>query len=75
MKHRTTPFNRNFARLLDEKDITPKQIAEMTGIARDAIYRYRNGGDPPVVPRADTLLRLARVLGVTMDELYGGEEQ
>ena len=75
MKHRTTQFNRNFARLLDEKDITPKQIAEMTGIARDAIYRYRNGGSPPVVPRADTLYRLSRVLGVTMDELYGGEEQ
>ena len=75
MKHRTTPFNRNFARLLDEKDITPKQIAKMTGIALDAIYRYRNGGNPPVVPRADTLLRLARVLDVTMDELYGGGEQ
>ena len=68
-------FNRNFARLLDEKDISPKQMAKMTGIALDAIYRYRNGGNPPVVPRADTLLRLARVLGVTMDELYGGEEQ
>lgn len=68
-------FNKNFERLLIEKNITPKQIAEMTGIARDAIYRYRNGGNPPVAPRADTLLRLARVLGVTMDELYGGEEQ
>ena len=61
--------------MLDEKDITPKQIAEMTGIARDAIYRYRNGGNPPTVPRADTLLRLARVLGVTMDELYGGDKE
>ena len=75
MKHRTTQFNRNFARMLDEKDITPAQVARMTGIPLGNIYHYRNGGNPPVVPRADTLLRLARVLGVTMDELYGGEEQ
>ena len=75
MKHRTTQFNRNFSRLLDEKDITPKQIADRTGIPLGNIYNYRNGGKVPVVPRADTLLRLARVLGVTMDELYGGEEQ
>ena len=75
MKHRTTQFNRNFARLLDEKDITPAQVARMTGIPLGNIYNYRNGGKVPVVPRADTLYRLAKVLGVTMDELYGGEEQ
>ena len=75
MKHRTTQFNRNFARLLDEKDITPKQIADRTGIPLGNIYNYRNGGKVPVVPRADTLYRLSRVLGVTMDELYGGEER
>ena len=72
MKHRTTQFNRNFARLLDEKDITPKQIVDRTGIPLGNIYNYRNGGKVPVVPRADTLYRLAKVLGVTMDELYGG---
>ena len=75
MKRRTTQFNRNFARLLDEKDITPKQIAEATGIPLGNIYNYRNGGKIPVVPRADTLYRLSRVLGVTMDELYGGDKE
>ena len=75
MKHRTTQFNRNFARLLDEKDITPKQIADRTGIPLGNIYNYRNGGKVPVVPRADTLYRLSRVLGVTMDELYGGDKE
>ena len=75
MKLRTTQFNRNFARLLDEKDITPKQIAEATGIPLGNIYNYRNGGKIPVVPRADTLYRLSRVLGVTMDELYGGDKE
>ena len=75
MKHRTTQFNRNFARLLDEKDITPKQIADRTGIPLGNIYNYRNGGKVPVVPRADTLYRLSRVFGVTMDELYGGDKE
>ena len=75
MKRRTTQFNRNFARLLDEKDITPAQVARMTGIPLGNIYNYRNGGKVPVVPRADTLYRLAKVLGVTMDELYGGDKE
>ena len=75
MKRRTTQFNRNFARLLDEKDITPAQVARMTGIPLGNIYNYRNGGKVPIVPRADTLYRLAKVLGVTMDELYGGDKE
>ena len=68
-------FNKNFERLLIEKNVTPMQISERTGIPLGNIYNYRNGGKNPVVPRADTLYRLAKVLGVTMDELYGGEEQ
>ena len=68
-------FNKNFGRLLIEKNITPMQISKQTGIPLGNIYNYRNGGKVPVVPRADTLYRLAKVLGVTMDELYGGEEQ
>ena len=68
-------FNKNFERLLIEKNITPMQIAERAGIPLGNIYNYRNGGKVPVVPRADTLYRLSRVLGVTMDELYGGDKE
>ena len=44
------------------------EVAERAGLAAEAYGRLERGG---IVPRADTLVRLAVALGVTTDSLVG----
>ena len=47
----------------DERDLTQKQLAEVTGIAQADISRFENGtGNPPL----RTLKRLAEGLGMSL---------
>lgn len=47
--------------------ITPEQLANQIGISRAAIYRYEAGA----TPRVDTLVLIAKHLGVTLPNLLG----
>ncbi len=51
-----------------EKHLTPKEVAEKTGVSRAAIYRYESG--QPV--RVDVLGRIADLFEVSLSSLLGG---
>ena len=59
-------------KLRDQKQLSQHKLAEQSGVSQQMISAIEKGIREP---RADILYKLARALGVTMDELYGhGEE-
>lgn len=58
--------------MLDEKNITQKQLAEITGITESAISHYIKGDR---VPRGTNLVKIAKALGTTTDDLLSGDRE
>ncbi len=50
-----------------ERNLTQKELAELSGVPQQNISAYESSGR---IPRADALCALAAALGATMDELY-----
>lgn len=50
----------------ERRGLTLQQMEEITGIALNTISRYERG---VISPNADTALKIAQALGVTVDEL------
>ncbi|MDD6190662.1 MAG: AMP-binding protein [Firmicutes bacterium] len=65
-----TTFGTNLKKKLEEKNITMTALANETGITYNMIKKYCNGGADPTVSYA---LKIAKALGVSMDELLGYE--
>lgn len=57
--------------LLQEADMTQRELADRTGITEAAVSRYVNGTREP---RGEALVRIASVLGVTTDYLLGASQ-
>ena len=57
----------NLIRLMDEAGLGTKALAMASKTDQNAISRIRKHGK---VPEADKLLRIAKVLGVTVEELF-----
>ena len=55
-----------------EKGISQSQLATKMNVTQGAVSQWENG---QVKPRADTLIKLAAILGCTVDELLKGEEK
>jgi putative transcriptional regulator len=49
------------------KDLTQEQLAELVGVTRKTINTVENG---IYIPSTHLALKLARVLGVTVEELF-----
>lgn len=68
---RNRKYAKEFARRLnarmEELGITPKRLAEQTGLPITTIYNYVY--DNTRVPLADTVVKLAHALAMTTDEL------
>lgn len=64
-------FPEKLNRLMKDKRLKGKQIAEAIGVSDNAVSRWRNG---QTFPRSIELMRLARLLGVTMEWLIEDEE-
>ncbi len=58
--------------MLDEKNITQKQLSEITGITESAISHYIKGDR---VPRGTNLVKIAKALGTTADDLLSGDRE
>ena len=58
--------------MLDEKSITQKQLSEITGITESAISHYIKGDR---VPRGTNLVKIAKALGTTADDLLSGDRE
>lgn len=54
-----------------EKGLTQSQLAKIVGVGRVSITRYETGKDIPPMRKA---IKIAKVLGCTLDELFGAEE-
>ena len=54
-----------------ERGITQEQLGELIGVTTQAVSRWERGGTPD----AELLPSLSRVLGVSIDALFGQEEQ
>lgn len=57
--------------LLKKKNMTQKQLSSMTGITESAISRYISGDR---VPRGVNLVKIAKALGTTTDNLLSASE-
>ena len=53
----------------ERRGLTLQQIEDLTGISFNTISRYERG---VISPNIDTVLKIARALGVTVDELVNG---
>ena len=58
--------------MLDQKGITQKELSEKTGITEPAISHYVKGDR---VPRGANLVKIAKALGTTADDLLSGDRE
>ena len=58
--------------MLGNKGISQKKLSEMTGITESAISHYIKGDR---VPRGANLIKIARALGTTADDLLRDDEE
>jgi|UPI00054DFDC7 transcriptional regulator with XRE-family HTH domain len=56
--------------MLMQKELTQKELSEMTGITESAISHYVKGDR---VPRGANLVKIAKALGTTADDLLSGD--
>lgn len=56
--------------MLEEKNISQKELSEITGITESAISHYVRGER---VPRGANLIKIAKALGTTADELLNND--
>lgn len=61
-------FAERLRELRQQRDLTQTRIAELVGVGLRVYHRWERGG---AAPHFETLLKLADVLGVSLDELAG----
>ena len=57
--------------MMKQKDLTQRELAEMSGVTEAAMSRYMRGERQP---RAEVVANMASALGVTSDYLLGRKE-
>jgi transcriptional regulator with XRE-family HTH domain len=63
------PFRENLKQQLSFSDMPVKELARLSGVKKSTIDSYLNYHRR--MPSADAALRLARALGVTVEQLFG----
>ena len=66
------PFLEQFKRVKAEKKMSNTTIATLSNIPLATVTRFFNGNTPN--PTADTLVPIANVLGISLDETFGLKE-
>ena len=62
----------NLKRIIDEKGVQQRWLAEQVGVTEVSMSRYVNGER---IPKAPMAIRMADVLGVDVKELYGRDDK
>jgi transcriptional regulator with XRE-family HTH domain len=70
----TMGFRENLKSELEYNNMAVKQLAALSGVQKRAIDNYLRTADA-AMPVADTAVKIARALGVTVEYLVMGEEQ
>ncbi len=65
-------FSEKLQSLRKDKNITQEQIAEVLGISRQSVSKWETGAS---YPDTQNLIRLAEILGVTVDELSNSKAE
>ena len=65
-------FSDNLKNAIDQGGISQRKLARMTGLTEAAITRYIKGEREPRISQA---VKIARVLGVTLDELFADHKE
>lgn len=63
-------FNKRLRMLMQGRNLTQKELAELAGITEASMSKYLSGER---VPRIDVVVNLSNALGVTTDELIGND--
>jgi len=66
-------FAESFKRIIDQRGMTQRQIAEKLGVTETTISRYTTSSPKGRTPNVETLVALANVLNVSLDTLVGVE--
>ncbi|MCI6026302.1 MAG: helix-turn-helix transcriptional regulator [Oscillospiraceae bacterium] len=61
-----------FAKLLEQKGVTPYQVYKATGVAQSSLSDWKNGKSKP---KYEKMVKIADYFGVTVDYLLGKPEQ
>jgi transcriptional regulator with XRE-family HTH domain len=64
------PFAETLARLRNERGLSQRALADQAGVSVDELRHWEHGYRRP---RLDSFMRLAAVLGVSLDELADGD--
>ena len=70
-KHKRSDFGRRLVELRKSKGITQERLAEKVGLSRRAVAYYETEGSRP--PDGTVLLKMARILDVSVDQLLGAK--
>ena len=62
----------NLKRIIDEKGVQQRWLAEQVGVTEVSMSRYVSGER---IPKAPLAIRMADVLGVDVKELYGWDDE
>ena len=71
-KHKTA-FANNLRRIMQERGMSRRSLAEAIGLSYPAIAAYLSGDETGkgVLPSAEKAIQIAEILGVSLDELFG----
>ena len=69
---RTMTFSENLKRIRKDRGLTQPQVWGPSGIAKSSYTSYESGSQ---MPSADKVVEIAKVLGVTTDELLMAEDE
>lgn len=62
----------NLKRIIDEKGVQQRWLAEQVGVTEVSMSRYVSGDR---IPKAPMAIRMADALGVDVKELYGWDDE
>ena len=60
-------FSKNLGRLINEKNIRVKDVADQLGVTPQAVYKWMNGD---AFPDYEKLVGLTDVLGVSLEDIF-----
>ena len=63
-------FNERLRTIRKENGLTQAELAEKAGIAVNSVWLYESG---KVIPKLDTIARIARAMGLTASDFVGGQ--
>ena len=69
MSNQDFPLARNLKKLREKKGLSQDRLAKLADVANNTIIKIEQGEN--INPRLDTLKKVAKALGVGLDELTG----